>query len=459
MTPTPTRGAADLLELIEAYAEARHRQGHSSYNAQTATALQAVKDALAAGQATASKAVVPTGFLHNVIALCTQRGYSPENIEAWSTDHKWIADLWRQAAQMLAAAPAQPATQQGAAYAEMPEPYCNAHDDADACYPDMFSEHQMHAFADATHTLRASHGQAPAQPDPAYSAACHLATVLFKKHFAHLPDYASGQVVWGLCDSTAGVISQIDNMVSGLVQPPTTTAQAAQQASAGVTLRSMIEGMSVSVDVSTGDHDAGHRYFGTVTEVMECQGDKHGVTLLVQDAEPNFTAAPTAPSTPSSTAQQASAHVLHLVQDAFAEVAMAYPKAFALYKVGLADTAVRKALAAYTPQAADTGAAQGASITAGMEPAATVRTLGVVGVKFSGWTDYGCSLPDGTKLYTEAQLQAQIAAACPHCRAAGTSPNTQQRCPDGALLWAQYNQAGDPPHFTWLRKRQRGRKP
>ena len=48
----------------------------------------------------------------------------------------------------------------------------------------------------------------------------------------------------------------------------------------------------MSVDVSTGDHDAGHRYFGTVTEVMECQGDKHGVTLLVQDAEPNF-AAPT----------------------------------------------------------------------------------------------------------------------------------------------------------------------
>ena len=76
------------------------------------------------------------------------------------------------------------------------------------------------------------------------------------------------------------------------------TPKAAQQASAGVTLRSMIEGMSVSVDVSTGDHDAGHRYFGTVTEVMECQGDKHGVTLLVQDAEPNFTATPAAPSTP-----------------------------------------------------------------------------------------------------------------------------------------------------------------
>jgi hypothetical protein len=51
--------------------------------------------------------------------------------------------------------------------------------------------------------------------------------------------------------------------------------------------------------------------------------------------------------------------------------------------------------------------------------------------------------------------------ACPQCRAAGTSPNTQQRCLAGQELWAQYNQAGDPPHFTWLRKRKRqeGRKP
>ena len=62
----------------------------------------------------------------------------------------------------------------------------------------------------------------PTRPDPAYSEACNLATALFKKHFAHLPDFASGQAVWSLCDSTAGVISQIDNMVAGLVQPPTT---------------------------------------------------------------------------------------------------------------------------------------------------------------------------------------------------------------------------------------------
>jgi len=54
-------------------------------------------------------------------------------------------------------------------------------------------------------------------------------------------------------------------------------------------IRSFIEGMSVSVDVSTGDHDAGRRSFGTVTEVMDDLWDKHGVTLLVQDAKPNFT--------------------------------------------------------------------------------------------------------------------------------------------------------------------------
>ncbi|WP_323016389.1 hypothetical protein [Castellaniella sp.] len=55
-------------------------------------------------------------------------------------------------------------------------------------------------------------------------------------------------------------------------------------------MRDFITGMSVSVDVSTGDDDVGNRYFGTVTEVMDYDGDKHGVTLLVQDAEPNFDA-------------------------------------------------------------------------------------------------------------------------------------------------------------------------
>ena len=121
------------------------------------------------------------------------------------------------------------AAQPGVVYAELPVPnYPKS-----GGFPGTFAEAQMRDFADRTHAIRASHGQAPAKPDPAYSAACHLATALFKKHFAHLPDFASGQAGWGLCNSTAGVISQIDNMVSGLVQPHTTSPQAAPAAPKG----------------------------------------------------------------------------------------------------------------------------------------------------------------------------------------------------------------------------------
>ena len=52
----------------------------------------------------------------------------------------------------------------------------------------------------------------------AYREAARLAKWLFKKHYAHEEHYASGRVVWGLCDTTAGVISQIDNMVCQLVK-------------------------------------------------------------------------------------------------------------------------------------------------------------------------------------------------------------------------------------------------
>ncbi|MDH4417712.1 MAG: hypothetical protein QE485_10840 [Acidovorax sp.] len=47
---------------------------------------------------------------------------------------------------------------------------------------------------------------------------------------------------------------------------------------------------------------------------------------------------------------------------------------------------------------------------------------------------------------------------CPICIAAGMAPGKRERCPAGQQLWATYQQAGDPPHFTWLRKRPRGRK-
>lgn len=84
----------------------------------------------------------------------------------------------------------------------------------------------------------------------------------------------------------------IDAHVQIALDPRVSDAAPAQQPDEPMPeyLRDMITGMSVSVDVSTGEHDAGHRYFGTVTEVMDDSHDKFGVTLLVQDAEPNFKA-------------------------------------------------------------------------------------------------------------------------------------------------------------------------
>ncbi len=41
--------------------------------------------------------------------------------------------------------------------------------------------------------------------------------------------------------------------------------------------------------------------------------------------------------------------------------------------------------------------------------------------------------------------------ACSHCRAAGMAPGQRERCAEGQALGAAYLQAGNPPHFTWLR--------
>ena len=43
-------------------------------------------------------------------------------------------------------------------------------------------------------------------------------------------------------------------------------------------------------------------------------------------------------------------------------------------------------------------------------------------------------------------------SGCAQCRAAGTNP-ALLRCPVGAELWATYQAAGMPPHFTWLKHR------
>lgn len=58
------------------------------------------------------------------------------------------------------------------------------------------------------------------QEDFAYREAVSLAKAIFKKHFAHEEHYASGRIVWKPLDTTAGVISQIDNMTCRLVAPP-----------------------------------------------------------------------------------------------------------------------------------------------------------------------------------------------------------------------------------------------
>lgn len=73
--------------------------------------------------------------------------------------------------------------------------------------------------------------------------------------------------------------------------------QGAEPVSQTYELPELIEGMEVSIDVSTCDADAGNRYFGTVTEVSELDTAKNGYILLVQDAEPNFKTAGNSPVT------------------------------------------------------------------------------------------------------------------------------------------------------------------
>ena len=76
--------------------------------------------------------------------------------------------------------------------------------------------------------------------------------------------------------------------------------QGSQPVSQTYNLPELIEGMEVSIDVSTCDADLGNRYFGTVTEALELDTAKNGYILLVQDAEPNFDVNGNSPGTPDS---------------------------------------------------------------------------------------------------------------------------------------------------------------
>lgn len=74
--------------------------------------------------------------------------------------------------------------------------------------------------------------------------------------------------------------------------------QGSQPVSQTYNLPELIEGMEVSIDISTCDADLGNRYFGTVTEELELDTAKNGYILLVQDAEPNFDVNGNSPVTP-----------------------------------------------------------------------------------------------------------------------------------------------------------------
>ena len=165
-------GAADLLDLIEAYAEARHRQGHSSYNAQTAAALQAVKDELAAGQATAAQAVVQDDLI-----TLRKPTTSAEMLWLLKLAHLVISDMDKTLEKTLA--PAQPAVEQGAAYAELEKKHADFVETvglmlAAIGYKEDYARQWPKEKASVTFRRwfdeqRASHGQAPAWAADSFS--------------------------------------------------------------------------------------------------------------------------------------------------------------------------------------------------------------------------------------------------------------------------------------------------
>lgn len=83
-----------------------------------------------------------------------------------------------------------------------------------------------------------STSSAPGDAQDGLAEAQRLAEALFQRHFAQDDDYASGRVKWEVLGDLPGVLSQIDNMVSGLVQPAAPAAGDAR----GATERHTIEG-------------------------------------------------------------------------------------------------------------------------------------------------------------------------------------------------------------------------
>jgi hypothetical protein len=83
-----------------------------------------------------------------------------------------------------------------------------------------------------------------------------------------------------------------DNAKQAITAIKKALAQPVQPVQEPTDIAALVEGMEVSIDVSTGEHDSDNRLFGTVTLAQENQGSKHGLILLIQDAKPNFQPAP-----------------------------------------------------------------------------------------------------------------------------------------------------------------------
>ena len=77
-------------------------------------------------------------------------------------------------------------------------------------------------------SLLATGGQAQADKEMqlAMQEASNLAQSIFMRHYSDDEHYANGSVVWELCGDLRGVLSQISNMVSGLMRTPQSQADA-----------------------------------------------------------------------------------------------------------------------------------------------------------------------------------------------------------------------------------------
>nr|WP_283807167.1 DUF551 domain-containing protein [Escherichia coli] len=125
-----------------------------------------------------------------------------------------------------------------------------------------------------------------------------------------MPDNASESLAYAYKELTPEIIRghiAVFERYGIVPNDSTTTIQAlrialasleAEPVSQTYNLPELIEGMEVSIDVSTCDADLGNRYFGTVTEALELDTAKNGYILLVQDAEPNFDVNGNSPVTP-----------------------------------------------------------------------------------------------------------------------------------------------------------------